>query len=328
MGIISRVDQITDIFGISELTNNFLEDIIKTPNKTFETYEFVLDHPVQFSYIPNINATIKGEATNGNHIKIYLKYNGYNYLDIKYVIIHEVIHIIQQIRATKHYEDYTTADKIKYKLRRPGINTLKKLEKSRYFLYLIYREDIYEITAWGNNAYLNAFKLKMKNPTMPNNVICKRVLSLVDMNTTFLNASINNIRNEDEAYIAVIGILISQFSELSKNIGQNYFDKHIFQLDVVNKIRRDVKNILSKYKEIEDIVEQIVELYDIYDEELQKNKSVIIESFITHIKYWFKRAQVKIGKAIQLGIDDATIKNNKQYNKTIKKSVLFKNLIS
>lgn len=328
MGIISRVDQLSDVLEISEITKNFMDDIIKTPNKSFETYQFVLDQSIQFSYIPTIKPNTKGEAINGNHIKIYLQYNKHNYLDIKYIVIHELIHIIQQIRATKHYKEYTTAEKIKFKLRRPGIQTLNKLEKSKYFLYLIYREDIYEITAWGNNAYLNAFKLKMKYPNMTNNDICKRVLSLVNMNTSFLNASITNIRKEDIAYIAVICMLISQFSELSKRVGQNYFDKHIFQLDVIKKIRMDVKSILSEYNDVDDIVAQIANLYDIYEEELQENKTVIIESFITHIKYWFNRAQLKIGKAIQLGIDDATIKNNKTNNISCKKSTLFKNLIS
>lgn len=311
MGIISRVHQTTDVFNISEIANDFISKIYNQPNVQYETYKLLIDQPIHIKYDPHINVETKGTALN-NKIVIYQKITKDNILNVKYVLIHELIHIIQDIRKS-HVSHYTIADQIKYLLRKPLIDLYNRKDISTNFIYLLYREDIHEISAWGNNAYITAFKLKKKYPNVSNNKIMQKTLDIVEMNNDFLNTSIDNIKTSELAFNIVIGMLIGQFSELNGNDTHAYFDKSVFQLPVVKNMKNQVKQILNKFLSMDEIVREISDIVEICMPELQENKHIIIESFIKHLKYWFKRARVKLGKAIQLGIEDAEIPINKNH---------------
>lgn len=312
MGIISRVNQTTDVFHISELSNKFIDEIYKDVDNICILYEYLLDHAIKLKYDPNTKNN--GAETNGDNIYIYTKANKNNKYIIKYLIIHELIHVIQKIRSSDHIEHYNYIELVRYYLRNlkfvsPNENDDEETIKHKYFLYMLYREKIYEISAWGNNAYIKAYLYKIQYPNMVNQRIINQVLSDVYMTQNVLNNVIDSIKYNDETYNIIISILIGHFSELDGNTGQSYFDKSVFNLDVIKKMREDA-NVLNLIVngDPEELAEELFDLIPKYKHELNQVKGIIISSFIKHLQYWFKKAQVQLGKAIQLGIDDASPK--------------------
>ena len=141
------------------------------------------------------------------------------------------------------------------------------------------------------------------------------------MNTQFLNNTIKEIKSNDYIFNIIVLILISHFSELDGNNGQRFFDKTIFELNVVKQMKKDMREILNSTYEPDEIADKIVELSNEYIFKLRSYKMIIENSFINHLIYWFNKAKKQYGKAIQLGIDDVTniqfkdqitqLKNNK-----------------
>ena len=320
LGVISRVFQEDDVFHISKITNEFIDIIMKTPENKYTDYYEIYDTVVQINYIPNTgikqNAVTKA---NGTVINIYLKAVEENYLLLKYTIIHELIHVLQ-IWTSNVYENQSELDKIKTMLRKPYLDIdLLNDPEYRYFMYLLYREDLYEISAWAHDAYINAFKYKVKYPNKSNQDIATLVLSTISMNRIFLNDAIKTINTDDNIFSMIITILVGHFSELHGNNGQRFFSKEIFELPIIKQMRKDVKLILHQNNNLEIIANKIIDLIKIYEPKLLNDKSVIIISFIQHLKYWYDKAIKQYGKAIQLGIDDASTKYNRKgygsYNK-------------
>ena len=139
------------------------------------------------------------------------------------------------------------------------------------------------------------------------------------MNRIFLNDAIKTINTDNNIFSMIITILVGHFSELHGNNGQRFFSKEIFELPIIKEMRKDVKLILHQNNNLEIIANKIIDLIKIYEPKLLNDKSVIIISFIQHLKYWYDKAIKQYGKAIQLGIDDASTKYNRKgygsYNK-------------
>ena len=305
MGVVSRVNQDTDVFKISEISNDFINKILKNPDKKYETTYLLINKSVYVVYDPKENPKSDGFTDANGDIKIYKKITEDNFLKIKYLFIHELIHVIQQIRKKQSFNSYSYIDRIRYNLRKVTMSQIHQGLDSDYFMFLIYREDCYEITAWGNNAYASAFKYKLDNPDASNQDVVKHVLEDVKMNKKCLDDVIELVKNNETVFQAIIGMLIGHFSEIDGNKEQSYFDKSVFELNVVKKMRKEVKRALSQSDEkITDNDLNFIIMSNI--SELLKVKNDIIKSFIEHMKYWFNKAQKQIGKTIQLGIDDAT----------------------
>ena len=306
MGVIARVFQEKEVYDISKITNDFLKKIYKNPNKSYTDYYEILTNAIQIKYDPNTNNSNNAQ-TNGNIIYIYTHATKENYFQIKYLIIHELVHVIQ-LWYDREYDYMNRIEKIKYYFRKQYIDKLSKLKANssyKKFIYLLYREDLYEIYAWAHDAYINAFLCKVKNSKIDNQNIVNIVLKNIFINTQFLNNVINNIKNNKRIYNIIIEILVSHFAELDGNNGQRFFDKHIFELDIVKQLRKDVKYILQKENNASKTVKDIKHLIKTYNSELLEAKDIIIDSFIEHMKYWYSKALKQYGKAIQLGIDDA-----------------------
>ena len=308
MGVISRIFQETEVNRISEIINDFTENIYKNPIKKFSTTYGLLDTVITVNYKPNKN-TLKNGDTNGYNINIYLIANKTNYLKLRYTIIHELVHIIQKWYSSD-INNLSFIEQIKYYLRRPYLDiiqlTKEEKENSKYLLYLLYREDLYEISTWAHDAYINAFKYKVKYPNKSNQDIVNLVLNSISMNTQFLNNTIKEIKSNDYIFNIIVLILISHFSELDGNNGQRFFDKSIFELNVVKQMKKDMREILNSTYEPDEIADKIVELSNEYIFKLRSYKIIIENSFINHLIYWFNKAKKQYGKAIQLGINDAT----------------------
>ena len=155
MGVISRIFQETEVNRISEIVNDFTENIYKDPIKKFSTTYGLLDTIITINYKPNKN-TLKNGDTNEYNINIYLIANKTNYLKLRYTIIHELVHIIQKWYSHS-IDNLSFIEQIKYYLRRPYLDIIEltkdEKENSKYLLYLLYREDLYEISAWAHDAY-------------------------------------------------------------------------------------------------------------------------------------------------------------------------------
>lgn len=308
-GVITRMDmnKNVDIFDISKIVNNFINHISQHPDEKYITTEHILDKFIRILYDPNMEDEQKkgGYTDSVGNISIYAPIDATNMIEVKYILVHEMVHSLQIIKDKK--KDKTSLDKLNRLLTSPSLtNIMDADDDSKYFLYLIYREDINEVPAWSNNAYMYAFKYKSENPNMSNEDIVKNVLSDIYMDTNFYNSAIKYIRNNDNIFFSIINILVGNFSEISKRSTPHSFDDRVFKLDVVKRLRKDIKNIISPKLKVEEMQYPIMQLIQIYMDELKEHKDIIIDSFLTQLDYWFKRAQVKLGKAISLGIEDAT----------------------
>ena len=307
MGVALRVNQDDDVLGLSKIVNSFMDNISKNPDEKYIKGELILNQPIQVCYEPKgfKYHGVKGVAQGGEKIIIYKRYTDDDYLEIKYFLVHELVHIIQQITSSVDVKKLSTADKIKFLMTKPTIDELTNNDPNLLFMYLLYREDFGEIFAWTNNAYEKAFQYKKDNPDCSNQDVVKHVLKELYMTKTIFDIAIQNIYIDEDLFRAIISILVGNFSELSDIKTQSYFDKSIFRLPTILKMRKQLSNILHEYTSTEDIVDNILVMIEENMYDLEKIKDKIVSSFEEHVKYWFEKIQNKLGKAIQLGIDDA-----------------------
>ena len=320
MGVIARVFQEKEVYDISKIVNDFMNKIRKTPEEPVEDYYELLTQSFKIKYDPT-TSNKENAKTNGTTVYLYLPLTNSNYFKVKYTLIHELIHVIQ-LWYNDEYDNMSHVERIKYHFRKPyssKLSTLSPTSNYRKFIYLLYREDLYEISAWAHDAYIHAFLCKMQHQNMSNQQIVNIVLRNIFVNNDVLNTCIKNIKTSKRAYNVIMEILISHFSELDGNNGQRFFDKNIFELDIIKLIRKEVKLILKKFNNPSKVVRVIKHLIKEYNNQLLEVKDIIIDSYIKHLKYWYDKAIKQYGKAIQLGIDDASTKYNRKgygsYNK-------------
>lgn len=308
MGVALRVNQDDDVFGLSKIVNSFMDNISKNPNEDYSRGELILNQPVQVCYEPKglKYHGVMGVAQQGEKIVIYKRYSDEDYLEIKYFLIHELVHIIQQITSSVDIKKLSIADRIKYLMVKPTIDELTNGDPNWLFMYLLYREELGEIFAWSNNAYEKAFQYKKDNPECSNQEVVKHVLKELYMTKSSFDIAMQDVYKDKNIFGAIISILVGNFSELSDIKTQSYFDKSIFRLPIILKMRRQLSNILHVHTNMEDIINNILLMINENMVELEKIRDEIIDSFVEHVKYWFEKIQNKLGKAIQLGIDDAT----------------------
>ena len=170
---------------------------------------------------------------------------------------------------------------------------------------MFYRENFYEISAWSNNAYIEAYEYKIDNPNLLDREIVKHVLDKIHMTKKYLELAIETIKNNTGIFLSIVGVLIAHFSELNGNSGQSYFDKSVFELDIVKQMRKEVSKMIDTFdvRTCKDKIEQMIQFYT---PELLKYKDIIETSFIKHMEYWFEKSQKQMTKSITLGIEDAS----------------------
>lgn len=305
MGVVERnLYKEVDVYGISKIVNDFINNVSLHVDENFETIERFFDDIICIKYRPNENKkNIFGETRNGI-IFIYRKYTEENKLDFKYTVVHELVHMMNQILSdnNKPYEDLNVVEKLRYILLKTSLENLVKHDVT-YIHHLLYIIDLNELYSINQNAYITAFKFKIKEPQLSNYEICLKTLKKFKMTNSHLALSIKDLKNED-IFENIIYFLIGEFNEIGKNKPQSFFDKSIFELDVVKDMRKEMKTIVYNESSINAMVKNVVDVVETHKSILKKHKEIIINSFIEHLKYWFNNAQKRMGKAIQLGIDD------------------------
>lgn len=304
MGVLEReIYQEYDEFQVSEIINDFMYNIRKRPNDKYETIKVLFGTPVRIVYKPSVNPDIN--AASGNKIiYIYKRVSQDNYIDIKYTFTHELVHIIHQILShnERPYDELSDIEKIRYKL----IKNTDIHENSRYLNLMTYLIDRNEVYSRNQNAYILSFKYKKEHPNSSNQEIIKSVLNEIRMSKQFFSLAIKELEEDEDVFIYVIGFLLGNFFEFGKGGFQQYFDKSIFQIPVVKKMRNEIKQMVYNKFNLDGVCRDIKKLIKSHEQELEDNRDKIISSFVEHMEYWFNNAQKRLGKAIQLGIDDAT----------------------
>ena len=307
-GVAEReVYQETDEFRISEISNNFINHILEYPDDDYIVHEVILDSAISINYLPNEGET-GGKADSGRDVCLYDRISNQNFLHIKYMLVHELVHIIQhKTSKTNIVDDLSPLEQLKIALLKVTSDNIKESE-SILFTYLVYREDIKEIHAWNHQAYITSFKYKMDNPNASNSEIIKHTLDKIKLSSNALFIAKHEAKKYDTSFDLIISVLIGHFFELKKGgHHQVFFDKDIFKLDVVKKMRKEMKDIIHNNSDINDMVLSTVDMMSKYRDELEVHHRFITDSFIKHLEYWFKFAQKRAGKAISLGIEDATM---------------------
>lgn len=313
MGVLVREN--VDDSDVSRVVNSFMDKISKDPKKDFESTETFFDKQITIRYNPQYFGEIKpgegggakGEAGRDTII-VNVGLTESNYLDIKYIIAHELVHILQRLRS-KYMDSFVGKRQM---LIYPSFEELfadlgdKSLSS---FIYMMYRNVPFEIYAWTNQGYVEAFKYKLKYPDKSNQSVVKHVLNHLKMSNDDLNKSLDSIKNNKTTFEMIISVLIGQFSEISKNNMENYryFDKSIFKLPIIKTMRKEVVSLLSDDYKRRSFSVYIGELIGKYLDELEEYREPIIDSFIKSFEYWFNKSKQKLGKAISLGIEDATM---------------------
>lgn len=328
-GVLVRVNQNEDIFKISYIVNSFLQSISNDTDKKITEYYMVLYHTVTLYYIPTENLDTIAKTSHDLDITLYKQLTPDNYLEIKYSLIHELIHCIQNLRKKYTVKDYTEIDNIRIYVRKLLANKiynddidlnqfnnctdsekeykLNEYNKRRYFSYLLYREELDEIYAWSNDAYIMAYIQKVKNPDMSNSDIMTYVINDINMSNKQLLQTIDFIKTDEKSWEIIVSILFSHLPEFGKKHEQIYFDRSIFELEEIEQLRPTIQVILKGYKSTDTKSNMLITMVkNTAHTVLLPIKKEILNSFIDYIKYWHKKAIIKIGKAIQLGIEDGS----------------------
>lgn len=294
-----------DEYDISRIINDFMYHIQRNPNEDFEVVELMFDKPIKIIYKPTDNPSSNG-VTEKRVIYIYKHVNKQNYMDVKYTLVHELVHMVHQIlsKNERPYEDLDIVGKLRYLLVRVSSENMSNYKNAKHLTLLLYLIDRNEVLSRNQNAYINAFKQKIKYPELSNQTIVNNVLDDVKMSSDFFTLAIKDLKNDKDIFNCIVGFLVGNFNELGKSGFQQYFDKSIFQIPVVKTMRSEIKQLIDNTYDFDKLCYQTIEIVKKHKNELDEHRDEIIQSFVKHMKYWFNQAQKRIGKAIQLGIDD------------------------
>lgn len=303
MGVIERMTyEECDVKETSKIINDFMSNIIKSPDEVYEKLYLMFDKPVSIIYEPQVNPDVNG-ATGNKTIHIYRQVNSDNYLDVKYTLAHELVHMIHQILSNNErpYEDLGVNEKIRYKLIKNSGNS----RKCKYLNLLLYLIDKNEVYSRNQNAYITAYKYKTKHPDSSNQDVLNYTLDEVKMSKDTLTFAMNELKHDEDVFTYVVAFMMGNFFEFGKGGFQRYFDRSVFGIPVVKKMRQEIKNITHNCFNLDKTCLEIIEVVKKYNDGLNNHRDEIINSFVEHIDYWFDNARKRLGKSIQLGIDDA-----------------------
>lgn len=148
MGVISYESVITDIYNISDITEDFLNILYKNPNKLHSKIYTLNSEPIKLNYFPFSNNKENGKAEKSiAHIYVYA--NKQNYFKLKYTIIHELIHILQYIQQFNYNFPVSKLTRIRNNLRKPYLveytDIVKYVLKKIYFNKQFLNKTINEI---------------------------------------------------------------------------------------------------------------------------------------------------------------------------------------
>ena len=295
-----------DSTELSKIINGFMRHIIMKPKEEHVTHENIFNKLVTIKYKPSIKPKNNG-ATGKNIIYIYKEVNDSNYLDVKYTLAHEMVHLIHQILSKNNipYEDLDELGKLRYDLIKITSENIESYKNSKNLTELLYLIDTNEVFSRNQNAYIEAFKYKKENPEISNQEILNIILDEIRMSSEYLDSAIKELKIDKSAFSIVVSFLIGNFNELGKSGYQQFFDKSIYQIPTVKKMRKDIKKSIHNIFYIDEMRQNTLNVINEYMDDLYQYKEEILNSFIEHMKFWFREAQKRIGKAIQLGIDDA-----------------------
>lgn len=301
----------TDVQRVSLIVNEYIDKILKNPQKDYMTSYVFLDEVITIFYEPNKVMKVNG-VTHRDQIHIYREIDEDNQLEVKYTLVHEIIHIMQQ-KLTNEYRDFDDLDdekKVRFILMRMESDNENEFS---YYNHLIYATDKPEVYAQCQNAYLKAFQTKKNYPHKSDSEILHSVLTQMRMRKGNLSLALSEVKNNDTTFDCILGVLVGSFKCLSTARSQNYFDKSILKLDVIKSLENGVRRILKQDIYFEEKCTEIMNLIYEYKPELLKHKDEIIESFSISMTHWFEESQKRLGKAISLGIEDGTqyLENNR-----------------
>ena len=309
-GVIERnIYNETNVEEISKIIGGFMSHIMIYPDDNYETHKMMFNELVSLKYIPTPNCESNG-VTHKRSIIIYRQVNRDNYLDVKYTLAHEIVHMMHQIlsKNSRPYEDLDNIGKLRHSLLEITSENIQDYKNSPILMLMIYMIDENEVYSRNQNAYIKAFEYKSKNDfTLSNQEIVSDVFNDIHMTNDYFNAAVEELKNNEETFSLVISFLIGNFFELGKSGFQQYFDKKVFNIPVVKKMKNEIRKSIHNKNDIKYMCRDVLDIIKKYKYELDEYKSEIEESFIEHMRYWFDNARKRLGKSISLGIEDATI---------------------
>ncbi|MCM1218244.1 MAG: hypothetical protein NC548_27475 [Lachnospiraceae bacterium] len=298
-----------DEYGVSHIINDFMDIISKNPDKEYEIPYSYFNEAIIIKYKPTHNTLVNGE-TRRRYIYIYTHYTPKQHLNIKYTLAHELVHMTHQILSNNErpFEDLDDIGKIRHILIKQNINNINS--KLNYISYIMYMEDKNETLAKNQNAYIWSFRYKQENPTCSSGDVVGHVLSKLKVDDAHFKLSLHELKYSD-SFDFILILLVGHFHEFGKTGIIRYFDKHIYYIPFIKKMRNELQQIMSSNEFTDRKLNGVKELIYKYKDDFYNHKDEILKSFIHNFKDNFNDMKKRIGKSIQLGLDDASELINK-----------------
>lgn len=296
-----------DEYGVSKIVNDFMEHVSKNPDDDYEEPYKYFDEAIMVKYKPTENDKGVHGETRYNCIYIYTYYKPEKHLEIKYTLIHEIVHLTHQIlsKNERPFEDLDVIGKIRHILVHTNINSMK--DELNCISYILYMENRNETLAKNQNAYMWAFKYKKENPQCSNGDVINHVWKKLKIDDVHLSLSLRELKHIGDSYRFIVNLLVGHFHEFGKTGMTRYFDKHIYEIPFIKKMREELRVILTNNKFAESNIKYIRKLIDDNMSNFYKHQDVILDSFIKNFKIQFNEMKKLMSKPIQLGIDDAMV---------------------
>lgn len=296
--------RVWDIFDISYEVNKFISQIYKNQLQEYTIKIDCILNGITLSYMPNILSGNDIEITSDNNIIIYKQINKQTYKHIKYSIMYHVI--TMRIRYNQSYQNINPIKKIRQLLYKHAYDKLSNTSLT----YLLYRDEYHNYQDVQYNTYLTTYnyiitnKLYMHSHT---DYIKQHILNVMNVSSEQYDNLVKLIYEDNTVYDNILSILLAHFSEFSKyeqNTGDLYFNNHVFNLPAVKELRQKTKEILEKVQDENIIANKLLDLKNLYINELLEIKTQIIPSFIKKISAWYKWKYRDIISVINLTITD------------------------
>lgn len=320
--IVNNVYSKTESEEISEKAKTILSKCAGKSSKNFKIRIFGKDIDISYEPKPQKNKYMPIADANDKIVHIYQAITKDNEEEMHYVLLHELTHTLQIIKTKERIAEYSKTptnqmwERISYMLSINVDNALyfKRTSPEGMLSYLIYRLHKHEEYAWSNNMYIDAVREQEK-----------RIINYMDTNpkTTLdevMRANFISIQTYNDIVSKIkegsgildemiISDLISFFNEISRSkIAYLHFDKSVFQIPEVKKMRKTVAKIIDSNMSEENTVYALADIATKYTKILQKTPEVLDKikaSFIERMNRRFKSVYQRFTKAILLGIEDA-----------------------
>lgn len=277
----------------------------------------LLGIPVKVEYRPDDRSVAGATAYAGRLVTVHRRYDPDDRETMLYAMYHELLHITQFYTSNRK-KMYIEEPWLRHDADATGNIDIKEADVTFTMKYMIYVTGTHERRAYCHQAYLHALR-ECRRGASPRDAVKTSVAGILKTGTMDpLEACVmrgaaepNGIYRPFAMY--VMNDLVNFFRELSSiNIAQCNFDREIFRLPAVMRIRRKLKEMFPDRHENRPSGGNAAAIRAaaaraataMCDGLPKETREEICRSFVSHLRYRYDRALRAFSKAASLAVDD------------------------